>query len=90
MFSSAFVCLLAALREIYSRDNTRGEITCFQGVSYVPSHGLGPSVPQIFGMSYMTHTQYGKQQRNFAWWSKQTWSNFYTVDHECWCAICLR
>jgi len=48
MFSSAFVCLLAALREIYSRDNTCGEITCFQGVSYVPSHGLGPSVPPNF------------------------------------------
>jgi len=40
----------------------------FLGVIHtpVPMGGMGPSIPKIVGTSYMLHTQYEKQQPNFA------------------------
>jgi len=62
-------------------------LACFQGVSHTPDpRGRGPSVHQISSDLPHGRTQYEKQQPYFTGWCEE---NFYTVDHECWRAICL-
>ena len=52
--------------------------------------GRGPSVPQITGTSYMRPHSMRKNNQILHGDQARCDAVFYTVDHECWRAICLR
>ena len=73
-------------------DNIRKGVACFQGASHAPvSRVRLQRRPGYLGPPTDARTQYESQQPNFARWSNyRCQANLYTVDHECWRAICLR
>ena len=68
---------------------THGEEHVFRGRPRPHPKGVGPSIPQISGTSCMRAHNMRNNNRILHGDQTRCEANFYTVDHECWCVICL-